>query len=72
MGLFGISEFLPNNQLMALLGEAGCKATSPVAAVCENVLFLIAGPNVGSLDPVSQMISVFYIDVKVHFYGLKS
>jgi len=53
LGLFGISEFLPNNQMMALLGEAGCKATSPVAAVCENVLFLIAGPNVGSLDPVS-------------------
>jgi len=44
-GFLGIYEFLPNSELMALLGQAACRDEAWFQVVCSNVLFLIGGFN---------------------------
>lgn len=53
MNLLGVDELLPSSDFYDLLGQELCYATSPVMEVCENILFLIAGPDVSEFDPVS-------------------
>lgn len=48
----GINEFLPSSELYDRLAQEKCYATSPVIEVCENVLFLICGPDISEFDPV--------------------
>ncbi|XP_037024933.1 lipase 3-like [Bradysia coprophila] len=43
--LLGIYEFLPNNEIMSLLGQAACRDEAWFQVVCSNVLFLIGGFN---------------------------
>lgn len=51
--VLGVYELLPNNEIMALLGQAVCKDEAWFQAVCSNVIFLIAGFNSEQLNSVS-------------------
>jgi len=50
MEFMGIHEFLPTSAFMEFIGAAFCRDTSPVQAICSNVLFLIAGYNSAQLN----------------------
>lgn len=43
-------EFLPNNDLLALGGQAACNDEAVTQILCSNVLFLIAGFNSDQLN----------------------
>lgn len=49
----GIYEFLPDNDVMNLLGQAACRDEAWFQAMCGNVLFLIGGFNSPQLNAVS-------------------
>lgn len=51
--LIGSNEFLPSNDLFALLGGAACRNKSPFQEVCGNILFMIAGWDSEYLNYVS-------------------
>lgn len=55
MDTLGIFEFLPDNDVMKMLGQEACKDESWFQNVCANVLFLIGGFNSPQLNPVSPM-----------------
>lgn len=54
-GLFGIYEFLPNSEIMSLLGEAACRDQAWFQSMCSNVLFLIGGFNSEQMNSVSKL-----------------
>ncbi|RCN37564.1 hydrolase, alpha/beta domain protein, partial [Ancylostoma caninum] len=43
--LFGAGEFLPNNWVMKMVAESVCGGLKVETALCDNILFLIAGPE---------------------------
>ncbi|VDL76542.1 unnamed protein product [Nippostrongylus brasiliensis] len=43
--MFGAGEFLPNNAFMKFVGEVICGGLKVETDLCDNVLFLIAGPE---------------------------
>ncbi|CAL2045202.1 unnamed protein product [Caenorhabditis brenneri] len=43
--VFGSGEFLPNNWIMKLVSESVCAGLQVEADVCDDVMFLIAGPE---------------------------
>jgi hypothetical protein len=43
MGLMGINEFLPSNDLLMLAGQVLCNEQAITIEVCTNVLFIVAG-----------------------------
>jgi hypothetical protein len=53
MGLMGIHEFLPSNDLLTLAGQFVCNEQVITVEVCANVLFLIGGFNSEQLNRVS-------------------
>ncbi|CAD6196062.1 unnamed protein product [Caenorhabditis auriculariae] len=48
--IFGPGEFLPNNWLMQLVSQAICAGLPVEKDLCDNVLFLIAGPESNQLN----------------------
>ena len=50
----GINEFLPSTDFFQLIGEQLCKENSTTVGICTNVLFLLCGPSVEQMDPVSR------------------
>ncbi|ETN70864.1 hydrolase, alpha/beta domain protein, partial [Necator americanus] len=48
--IFGAGEFLPNNWVMKLVADAVCGGLKVEAALCDNVLFLIAGPESNQMN----------------------
>ncbi|XP_055376048.1 lipase 1-like [Condylostylus longicornis] len=51
--LLGKYEFLPNNELMALAGQALCKDQAITQVMCTNIVFLIAGYDSDQLNKSS-------------------
>lgn len=51
-GAMGVYEFLPDNDLMNLLGQAACKDEAWFQPVCSNALFLVGGFNSPQLNTV--------------------
>jgi hypothetical protein len=49
----GIYEFMPSNELLALIGEVLCNEQAITVDMCGNVLFLIAGFDSGRLNKVN-------------------
>uniref|UniRef100_A0A0N4ZT72 Lipase n=1 Tax=Parastrongyloides trichosuri TaxID=131310 RepID=A0A0N4ZT72_PARTI len=47
--ILGDKEFLPNNWLIEILNKAVCE-NSFIGGVCDNILFLIAGPESNQLN----------------------
>lgn len=45
LGFFGADQFLPNDTLMKILAKLFCGGSSLGDTACEDILFLIAGPN---------------------------
>ncbi|GBP41027.1 Lipase 3 [Eumeta japonica] len=43
--LFGLGEFLPNNQIMTWAGQALCMDEVVFQPICSNILFLVGGWN---------------------------
>lgn len=54
-GLLGIYEFLPSNELFALGGQVACREEEFTQAICENILFLIAGYKSDQMNQVSLL-----------------
>lgn len=52
----GIYEFLPNNELMTMLGQAACRDKAWFQFMCSNVLFLIGGFNSAQMNSVSSAV----------------
>lgn len=48
--MFGVNEFLPNNEAMIIAGQIFCQNYSPFQELCANILFLIAGYSSDQLD----------------------
>ncbi|XP_055901808.1 lipase 3-like [Eupeodes corollae] len=48
--LFGNLEFLPSSAVMRILGQNTCADSSPIQALCSNVLFLIVGHDAENLN----------------------
>lgn len=55
----GIYEFLPNNELMSLLGQAACRDEAWFQVLCSNVLFLIGGFNSAQMNSVNKKSKIF-------------
>ena len=53
LGLMGIHEFLPSNDLLSLVGQLLCNEQVPTVEICANALFIIAGFNSEQLNRVS-------------------
>lgn len=51
----GIYDFLPNNKIMSLLGQAACRDEAWFQVVCSNVLFLIGGFNSAQMNNVREL-----------------
>lgn len=51
--VFGIHEFLPNTAILSIFGSAACRDAAFTQAVCNNILFLIAGFNEDQMNSVS-------------------
>lgn len=51
--LLGIDEFLPSNDFYDLIGQEQCKENTTSIVVCESILFLICGPDITEIDPVT-------------------
>lgn len=45
LNLIGYDQFLPNNKIMDLLAKLFCGGSTIGGEVCEDILFLVAGPN---------------------------
>ncbi|CAG0895845.1 unnamed protein product [Cyprideis torosa] len=50
MNMFGLNEFLPNNEFMTWLAGFACEPGDWLQAFCSNVIFLICGYNKPQLD----------------------
>ncbi|CAH0547946.1 unnamed protein product [Brassicogethes aeneus] len=48
--LVGLNEFIPNNELLKLAGQAICLRTAITKELCANAAFLIAGYDSDQLD----------------------
>jgi hypothetical protein len=48
----GIYEFLPQSELLSLVGEIFCNEEAITVDICSNVLFLIAGYDTQQLNKV--------------------
>lgn len=51
--VLGFFEFLPNSELMTMLGAAACQDEAWFQLVCRNVLFLIGGFNSAQMNNVN-------------------
>lgn len=50
--VFGSGEFLPNNWIMKLVSQSVCAGLKVEADLCDNVMFLIAGPESNQVNDV--------------------
>lgn len=48
--VLGLYEFLPNNEVMTILGKRQCRDEARFQAMCGNVLFLVGGFNSNQLN----------------------
>ena len=53
LDIIGHGEFLPNEELLDWLGKYACSFDTVTADVCENVLFLLCGPDTNNTNIVS-------------------
>ncbi|XP_049837009.1 lipase 3-like [Schistocerca gregaria] len=49
-GLIGMNEFLPNSELMQLVGDIMCQDGAFTQDICSNVIFLLGGYNEAELN----------------------
>lgn len=56
--MFGVGEFLPNNQIMSWAGQALCMDEVLFQPLCSNILFLIGGWNQDQHNAVSNVYSL--------------
>lgn len=52
--VLGSAEFLPNTEVMEVLGQKQCNDEAKYQELCSNVLFLIAGHDDANLNTVSM------------------
>lgn len=66
--LLGAFEFMPSSELLALIGQNLCRATTPIVALCKSVLFLACGFNAKNLNSVSRI----FLKSKYSLFGVRS
>ena len=56
-GLIGVHEFLPSSKLIKFLASTVCEEKL-TKGLCENILFVIAGPDMQNLNAVSPYVNL--------------